>query len=438
MNVLLIQPPIEDFYTTPIRLYPLGLLYVAATLRRLGCEVQLLDCLSPPRKRQTALPPSMRYLKPHFEKNPLLFKHYYRFGLADEMILERIHAAAPDWVGISANFTAYFETTARLARMIKKAYDVPIMIGGNHASAFTKEIGEREPQFDAVLSGAAETALPKFWGERFGGQFQAIDWKTLRPAHDLAAASDYQIGRKPYVSLIASRGCPFACEFCSVHAMFGRKTDYRPVEDVIEEMCLNVQQKGIRIFNFEDDNLSFDRRWFKTFLQRIIDEPLLQGVELTAMNGICYPTLSGELLELMRRAGFRQLNLSFVTHDAELRRVMRRPAHGDLELLVKAAQKLNFFITVYVIIGLPEQSFAEVKQTIDYLLDLDVLVGPSVFYIPPASAMYDGLEISEELRANWELYRSSAFAVETKRLSRAQLIELFNYARAGNLKRKTR
>lgn len=436
MKVLLIQPPIEDFYTTPIRLYPLGLLYAATTLRKLGCEVELLDCLDPPHKKQLPFPHSFNYLKPLFENNPYLFRAYYRFGISDEQIMEKISLVRPDLIGISSQFTAYFSSVARLAALIKSEFDTPIFIGGNHATAFNKEILQRTSAIDDVLSGPAETALPEFWEKRFGGDFSPLDWKSLQPAHDLTAPAAYVIGRKPYVSLIASRGCPYACEFCSVHAMFGRTMDYRLIDDVIKEMRWNFQEKGVRIFNFEDDNLSFDRRWFKTFLQHVIDEPLLKGVELTAMNGICYPTLNPELLELMWAAGFRRLNLSFVTQDADLRRSLQRPTAGSFSALVASAQKLGFFITAYVIMGLPEQTYDEVRQTIDYLLDLGVLVGPSVFYIPPASEMFEKLEISEEVRAAWEMYRSSAFAVETRHLKREQLVELFSYARAENMRRR--
>ncbi|RPH88901.1 MAG: hypothetical protein EHM72_21050, partial [Calditrichaeota bacterium] len=75
MKILLIQPPLEDFYTTPIRLYPLGLLYVSATLRKLGHEVEVLDCLQPLRKKQLPVPSAFKYLENYFAGNPYLFKH---------------------------------------------------------------------------------------------------------------------------------------------------------------------------------------------------------------------------------------------------------------------------------------------------------------------------------------------------------------------------
>ena len=90
MKVLLIQPPIEDFYTTRIRLYPLGLLYVARVLMDLGVTFRILDCLTPLKKRQLPIPEDLRYMQRLIRDEPLLFQHYYRFGIDPAAIIEAI------------------------------------------------------------------------------------------------------------------------------------------------------------------------------------------------------------------------------------------------------------------------------------------------------------------------------------------------------------
>ncbi len=434
MRVLLIQPPLEDFYTTPIRLYPLGLLYAAGVFREAGWDVRILDCLSPLRKRRLSVPKELGYLEAYLQ-NPYFFKGYYHFGISEPEVISRIRTFAPDLIGISSQFTAYYQSTEELVRLIKKHAEARVMIGGNHATVFAKEIRERTPEVDAVLIGPAEDCIPGYLAsQRLSRDFDRLDWKTLRPAHDLVPSESYKIGRKNYVSLTASRGCPYECDFCGIHKMFGRKIEYRPIESVIEEMRWNYTHKCVRIFNFEDDNLSFDRRWFLDFLNALTQDSGLRGIELTAMNGICYPTLDEEILEAMRRAGFRQLNLSLVSRNEALRAGHVRPRDsGNFESLIRKARELGFFVTVYVIIGLPGQTYDEAKRTIDYLLSLGVLVGPSVFYLSPGSRLYDEIDVSPEIKNNWNLYRSSAFAVETKELSRAQLLDLFFYVRKRNL-----
>jgi radical SAM superfamily enzyme YgiQ (UPF0313 family) len=454
VRVLLVQPPLEDFYTTPIRLYPLGLLYAAGVLEREGAETGILDCLSPPGKREIPVPQSLGYLPP-LDRVPHFFKGYYRFGLSDEEILRRTADFAPDLIGISSQFTAYYESVERLARLFKAHWRAPVFIGGHHATVFAPEIRRRTPEIDVVLEGPAEKCLPGFlksWGvalrvpkprradESQDGE-NSPDWRQVQPPHHLLKGTDYRIGGKNSISLIASRGCPYGCEFCGIHRMFGREIEYREVGAVIEEMRRSSEVKGARVFNFEDDNLSFDRAWFLEFLAAVASDPMLRGVELTAMNGLCHNTLDPEILEAMKRAGFRELNVSLVTASPALQQSYRRPYKIDrfdkFSSLMVEARRLSFFVTAYVIIGLPGQTFAEAKATIDQLLSFDVLVGPSMFYMAPGSPMLDRLDIPPAVRADWNLYRSSAFAVETPDLSRARLLELFSYARQKNLERKS-
>jgi radical SAM superfamily enzyme YgiQ (UPF0313 family) len=222
--------------------------------------------------------------------------------------------------------------------------------------------------------------------------------------------------------------------------MFGRDIQYREIGALLGEMRTNYARKETRLFNFEDDNLTFHRHWFLEFLTAVASDRKMRDIELTAMNGLCANTLDEEVLAAMRRAGFRELNLSLVTRSRDLQRRYRRPdlfdRTGQFDNLIDAAQELSFFITVYVILGLPGQSYAEVKESIDYLLGLGVLVGPSVFYLAPGSRLYDEMEVPEEVKNDWNLYRSSAFAVETRGLSRAQLLDLFSYVRRKNLERR--
>lgn len=441
MKILFIQPPIEDFYTTPIRLYPLGLLYAARVATKMGIVVEILDCLTPLKKRQLALPHDFAHMRPYMQKEPLLFQHYFRFGLPLPAVVARIKAARPDLIGISAQFSAYHKSVADLAAAIKEEMDTPVFIGGNHATVMALHIDRQKEKIDTVLKGPAESCLPPFLATLNPSlPARKLDWKGLTPDHGLLTADHYRIGRRKYISLIGSRGCPHGCDFCSVEAMFGSKIEYRAIEDVIAEMRLNYLGRDVRLFNFEDDNIAVNTAWFSRFLEAVCTDDTFKDIELTAMNGITYAHLDESVLALMKRAGFKRLNLSYVTHSRALRKVYRRPKsdNGSLAEIVLAAKKYGLMVTVYLIIGLPDQTYEEIKESIDYLLGLGVLVGPSVFYIPPGSRLYDNLDLPTEIYRNWNLYRSSAFAVETRHLTRAQLVELFVYARRQNLKNRVK
>lgn len=438
LRILLVQPPFEDFYATPIRLYPLGLLYAAQTLRVLGCEVHVLDGLSPLRKRELPVPPRFSYLRPWIGL-PEFFRGYYRYGLPDEEILGHVRALAPDAVGISSLFTAYFSSAARLAGLIKRELGLPVFVGGHHPTVFAREILRRFPEIDAALVGPAEACLPGFLERlRPGESFPTPDWRELVPAHDLIDAGRYRIGRHRAMSLSAGRGCPHNCLFCGVDKMFGHTLVYRTPESVLAEMRRAALERRVGVLNFEDDNLSNNRAWFLSLLAAVRDEACLKGVELTAMNGLCASDLDEETLIAMRGAGFERLNLSLVTQDRTLRDSLDRPrGRHEFKELVESAGSLGFKITAYIILGLPGQTAREIEDSVDELLGLGVLVGPSVYYPAPGSMLYDRPDVRDEIKSDWDMHRSSAFSVETEHLSRADLVNAFLMIRRKNLQRRS-
>ncbi len=463
-RAMLLQPPLEDFYTTPVRLYPLGLLYVAKVLEIYGFEVAVFDCLTPLKKKKIALPEKWAYLKPYLD-NPYFFKNYYRFGLEKEKIIEAIKKFSPDLIGLSCSFAAYYRCVEELAEVIKKNFSCVLIVGGNQASCFPGEIKARTPAIDGVVTGQAEISLPSFLQSYFlegnsikgdSDQFlleevetkeenifrtdnNCLDWKKIWPAHHLINPNYYRLGQKNYASLQASRGCPYHCAFCNVQVVFGHQPDYRPVRSVIEEMKFLLKKHRVRIFNFEDDNLSFNRDWFEEFLKEVIKDEDFRGIELCAMNGLNYDSLDEEILSLMKQAGFRKLDLPLVSGQPEIRKKLKRPERKGSDYfwdIIRWAKRLGFFITAYLIIGLPGQTEEEIRETAAKLWAEGVLATPSIFYLTPGSELYQIMSVPEEIKNDWDMYRSSVFALETENLSREKLINLFIYFRQQNLARR--
>ena len=85
MKILLIQPPVRDFYRTSIRTQPIGLAYLAASLQSDGHEVEILDCQTE-KKRSIPTPSELSYLQdlyPFNDRSPFrLYTGYYHFGMS--------------------------------------------------------------------------------------------------------------------------------------------------------------------------------------------------------------------------------------------------------------------------------------------------------------------------------------------------------------------
>ncbi|HIJ77012.1 MAG TPA: radical SAM protein, partial [Deltaproteobacteria bacterium] len=110
-DILLIQPPIRDFYLTAKRTIPYGLACIASQLLREGYSVEILDALASTRSKKVGLPSEMWRLRDFYSGPDIspfsMFHHFRRFGLGPEAIGARLQNSGAFLVGISSLFTAY-------------------------------------------------------------------------------------------------------------------------------------------------------------------------------------------------------------------------------------------------------------------------------------------------------------------------------------------
>src|SRR4029453_18393957 len=141
MKVLLIQPPVQDFYDTDVRLQPIGLAYLEAAVKRHLPEIDAIvkDYHGGAGRRTLAIPKEIRYLSDYYavdDKSPFsTFHRYYHFGKSFDAIENEIADLKPDVVGISSLFTPYFREVLEIAARVKRRLKALVVIGGSHAPA---------------------------------------------------------------------------------------------------------------------------------------------------------------------------------------------------------------------------------------------------------------------------------------------------------------
>jgi radical SAM superfamily enzyme YgiQ (UPF0313 family) len=456
MKVLLIQPPVQDFYDTDVRLQPIGLCYLKAAVKKYLPDVEVIirDYHGGCGRRTVAVPKELRYLTDYYsvaDKSPFsTFHQYYHFGKPFDEIEGEIAEIPSDVVGISSLFTPYYREVLEVAARVKKRLNVPVIVGGSHASAVPESLLS-SPNVDYVIRGEGEKAFVEFLrylrGERRVedvpnlahkknnefvlnrlGDNYSIDELPFPDVSNLAPAT-YELADKPMTFMITSRSCPHKCSFCSVHMTFGTNYRRRSLENVLEEIELRYQQ-GYRVIDFEDDNLTYYKNIFKELCSRLIARFPNREMEFVAMNGISYLSLDEELLELMFRAGFSHLNLALVSSDKTVRETTKRPhtLEAYLKVVHKAVQ-LGFKIVSYQILGLPNESLDSMIQTLAFNARLPVLLGASPFYRTPASPIARGLDLTEK---DYVKARLTAMAVETDAFRREDTYTLFISTRIIN------
>ncbi len=454
---MLIQPPIQDFYDTDIRLQPLGLCMLKGAVKKHLPDVEVLvrDYHHRHGRRTLSIPRELSYLKNYYahpDTSPFCaFHHYYHFGAPFHVIAEDVAQEAPDLVGISALFTPYHREALTLAREIKERVNVPVIVGGSHVSAMPETVLS-QPEVDFVIRGEGERPLVEFLNAvRNGGAFECVPnlgykeagrmiLNPIRPNYPMEAlpladfsdlpAVRYLHEKSPICFVTTSRGCPHRCTFCSVHTTFGEGYRAREPEAVLSELRTRYRE-GYRVFDFEDDNLTFDRNRFSTLLQAIREAFAGKDVRFVAMNGLSYLSLDQELLGEMRTTGFTELNLSLVSCAASTLSDLNRPHRlGRFLEVIEAAANLGFHIVSYQILGLPMETRDQMVETMALLARLPVRIGASVFYLTPGSVLsadFPPMTESDMFRA-----RSTAMAMETESFTRDDLYTLFVAARIIN------
>lgn len=249
-----------------------------------------------------------------------------------------------DVVGISI-MTPTAKRGYNLADRIRQ--DAPaakIVFGGVHASFLPAEglahgdmvvCGEGETVIEAIATGELQSGIIRAPRLEDLDSIPTLDHSLMRDFEKLLAGCRR---RELYeLPLMASRGCPHGCTYCSVTRMFGRKVRRQSVQKVHQDVCRYVE-RGFRRLFFYDDNFITDRRWTKPLLERL--RPM--RIQFNAQARADFHWLDGQrrrrdepLLRLMRRAGGDVLYVGYETVDDSTARQWRKGYRGTGSLAAR-------------------------------------------------------------------------------------------------------
>jgi radical SAM superfamily enzyme YgiQ (UPF0313 family) len=455
-DILLIQPPIRDFYLTAKRTIPYGLSSIAAALIKEGFSVEILDGLATSRARVIDTPEEMNYLREYYGELDLspfrLFHHYKHFGYSFDHLATQAKNSDAFLIGISSLFTPYADVAIRLAECIR-AYcpDSKIVMGGHHPTVLPESVID-SGAVDFVLRGEGEVSLPLLAKAlKNGSTIKTIPGIVFRkndgsgcineparlknqdalplPAVHLLRHQYYRRNKKGGMVIAATRGCPMACSYCCL-----RKSRYRKrrVQSILDEIEAAVKQFGVGFIDFEDENLSLDRYWFLQLLNQLYNRFACYGLELRAMNGLYPLSLDEEIIYALQKAGFKTLNLSLCsTSKVALDRFERTDVTRAFSSALHWAEKWGLEAVGYIIAGGPFQNAGDSISDLLFLAQRRVLVGLSIFYPAPGSPDYELCKKLDILPDSFSLMRASALPL-SHTTSRTESVTLLRLARILN------
>jgi len=357
VKVLLIHPPTgrmissilpEEVESGRGATPPLGLLYLAGELQRLGRdEAAVLDA-------QVHRPD-------------------------DALIRKKIASFSPDVVGVTAlSFT--MPDVLAVCGMAKEA-GATTVLGGPHPHIYPEETAALEG-VDYVLMGEGEKSLPALLDcirdERTPDDVPGAVWlengkvrrgpppsfienlDTLRlPARELTDVRAYTsvLARTgPVTTMMSSRGCPHRCLFCD-RPHLGSKFRARSPESVVEEIerCLGM---GIREILFYDDNFAAGRERAMQIARLIIS----RGLKVTFDVRLRVTDLDPGLASALKRAGCDRVHLGVESGDPEILKTLRKAITvEDARAGFENARKAGMRTLAYFLVGSP----GETRQTVN-------------------------------------------------------------------------
>ncbi|MBE9547484.1 MAG: B12-binding domain-containing radical SAM protein [Proteobacteria bacterium] len=378
-NILLINPWIYDFAAYDFWLKPLGLLYIAGFLRKNGYNVHLVDCLNPAHpefKHETHIKPPKRkswgngnYPKENIWKpEPLadIPKRYNRYGITLRIFRkELLGIKRPDLVFVTSMMTYWYPGVFEAIKIIRETLPgVPVVLGGNYVTLCPSHASENSCA-DFTIAGEGERNIPNLLKDIFGDDplfipdLSDLDSYPL-PAFDL-------MPNKDQVPILTSKGCPYRCTYCASHILNNGFRRRDPIK-VVDEIEYWNKLYGITNFSFYDDALLVDSKASVIpMLKEIIKREL--GCNFHCPNGLHLREITGEISNLMFRAGFRTIRFGLET--ASVKRQIETGGKITNEELKETAAHLKNAgyrsrdIGVYLLCGLPGQAASEVRESIN-------------------------------------------------------------------------
>lgn len=213
---------------------------------------------------------------------------------------------------------------------------------------------------------------------------------------DLNFYYDYYITpRKPYASMITSRGCPFKCAFCIAPMLWNNRYRFRSVRNVLDEISLLVKKYGVKYIAFQDDIFGHNDEWLNEFCRGLSWERF--DLKWSCfLHPLSLKKKKQSLIASMKKAGCNLIHFGIQSANQEiLKRINRNPTEPALlEESVRMAKKQGILTLMEFILGLPGETEESLRENLRYALK----VKPHLTDFHPL-VLFTGSEIEVKFRS---------------------------------------
>jgi anaerobic magnesium-protoporphyrin IX monomethyl ester cyclase len=361
----------------------LGLLYLAASLRRSGIQVAIYD-------------PTV--------SAPLRVPEGYLYGRPADEVRRVLERWRPDVLGISVHQAVNLDGARLLSRLAKEisAGEIVTVAGGVYPSVSREAVLIQCPEIDYAIQGEAEESFVELVraldaGHVHEATVDGLIWRSSAgltanpkesyiedldalpfPARDLVdigrfmhmQQSIYGVGSRPSLSLLTSRSCPHQCSFCNMWMIHGKKWRPRSPENVLAEIDEMVGRWGAQDLFIMDDNFTLrsDR------VVEICEGMIRRGHKLrwSTPNGISAKGATPEMAHAMKAAGCRSVCVAIETGSEEFRRsaMNKRVSNEEIRSAVHAFRGAGIPVGGLLMLGMPGETDVRFAETVRLVKEL--------------------------------------------------------------------
>ena len=379
---------------------PIGTLYTATALRDSGISVAVFDTMLEE--------PAEKFVATLREQQPKIVAVYEDdFNFLSKMCLTRMRDVA--W---------------QIARASREAGALVVVHGSD--STDNPELFLSNG-FDYVLCGESERALvelcvaklsnsavPEIEGVVRLDEFGKIvrnperlarnpEWANLSiPSRDLIDLEPYRSAwTKAHgyfsMNMVASRGCPFQCNWCA-KPISGNRFHLRRADDVAEEMKL-LKEAGAEHIWFGDDVFALNHRWVKQFA----DEVSLRNAAVPFKVQSRADLMSEETVQNLKLAGCAEVWMGVESGSQSILDAMDKgltlaAVFAARERLKRAGIRACFFLQL----GYPGETWNELQETIAFVrATRPDDIGISFSYPLPGTQFHERVKAQLGQKRNW-------------------------------------
>jgi radical SAM superfamily enzyme YgiQ (UPF0313 family) len=327
-------------------------------------------------------------------------------SIVDEAIEQTNFDEQVDLVGVSCT-SAVVPRAYEIAAEYRKR-GIKVALGGTHPTLIPHEaikhadsvcIGEAEGSWGEMLADFRSGKLKRFY---HNDGYCSLEGLPI-PRRDLFEAEHYL----PIDGMQTSRGCPFACDFCAVTAIFGHRYRFRPIRDVLAEIDTLTRKY---VF-FYDDNIVGNPGYSKELFRALIpyNKRWIGQAPTTVIK-------DPELLKLMAKSGCKGLFVGFESLSEEnLRQSLKK--HNDPKQYKEVVRKLHdqgIVISGAFVFGLDNDDRTVFERTLEFAMDVELDIAQFNWLTPyPGTPIYDRLKAENRLiETEWWL-TGSGLGTET-------------------------